>query len=89
MTKEISRGQKQQIEEQQQQLWDQKRGQLFEWLSPLSPSTRHSQNQKQRVKDTGTWLVQDPKFDDWSSAAPSYSVLYCHGDPGAGKTIIT
>ena len=67
----------------------QKQHAIFEWLSPLSPSARHFENQKKRVKHTGTWLLNNPKFLDWSAKIAKYQVLCCYGDPGAGKTIIS
>ncbi|KAF3389705.1 hypothetical protein DPV78_011774 [Talaromyces pinophilus] len=67
----------------------QKQYAIFEWLSPLSPSARHFENQKKRVKHTGTWLLNDPKFLDWSSKIAECQLLCCYGDPGAGKTIIS
>jgi hypothetical protein len=67
----------------------QKQHAIFEWLSPLSPSARQFENQKKRVKHTGTWLLNDPKFLDWSSKVTKCQMLCCYGDPGAGKTIIS
>ncbi|KAE8147319.1 hypothetical protein BDV25DRAFT_169222 [Aspergillus avenaceus] len=62
---------------------------FFKWLSPLSPSARHYENQKRRVEGTGIWLFEDPDFLDWFSESPSSRVLFCYGDPGVGKTIIS
>ncbi|KAF3391823.1 hypothetical protein DPV78_010817 [Talaromyces pinophilus] len=67
----------------------QKQRAIFKWLSPLSPSTRHFENQKKRVKHTGTWLLKEPKFLDWSSKIAKCRVLCCYGDPEARKTIIS
>ncbi|KJK63626.1 Ankyrin repeats 3 copy [Aspergillus parasiticus SU-1] len=68
---------------------DQEQKDLFRWLSPLSPSARHSENQRVRVEGTSVWILEDPRFLDWSSEGPSSQALCCFGDPGAGKTIIS
>lgn len=78
---EIMSSQKQQHLSQQQQA-------LFKWLSPLNPSARHVESRKKRVEGTGTWLLEDQKFLDWSSGKAKYQIFPCYGDPGAGKTII-
>ncbi|KNG86035.1 putative ankyrin repeat domain protein [Aspergillus nomiae NRRL 13137] len=62
---------------------------LFRWLSPLSPSARHLENQKRRAEDTGRWIFEDPNFLNWSSERPGFRTLCCYGDPGAGKTIVS
>ncbi|PGG95107.1 hypothetical protein AJ79_10258, partial [Helicocarpus griseus UAMH5409] len=72
-----------------QQHLDRKRERIFQWLSPLSPSARHSESREQRVEGTGIWLLEDPKFFDWSSEIPKFQTLCCYGDPGVGKTVIS
>ncbi|KAL6230209.1 hypothetical protein BDW75DRAFT_76984 [Aspergillus navahoensis] len=62
---------------------------MFKWLSPLNPSARHVEYQKTRVKGTGTWMLEDHRFLDWSSTTGSCQTLCCYGAAGAGKTIIT
>ena len=68
---------------------DQKLQDMFKWLSPLSPSARHFENQKKRVEGTGEWLIENPKFVEWSSKIAKFQTLCCYGHPGAGKTIIS
>ena len=82
ITKELA------FDREQQQL-DRRLQDIFKWLSPLGPSARHFENKKQRVEGTGTWMLGDSKFLDWSSKTPKYQTLCCYGDPGAGKTIIS
>ncbi|KAL4809416.1 hypothetical protein BDV18DRAFT_157171 [Aspergillus unguis] len=69
---------------------DQDRKELYQWLSMLNPSARHSENQRTRVEGTGLWLLEDPTFQIWlSSPLDGTDLLCCFGDPGAGKTIIS
>jgi hypothetical protein len=68
---------------------DRKQQDMFKWLSPLNPSARHLESQKKRVRGTGTWMLEDPKFLDWLSKTAKYQTLCCYGAAGAGKTIIS
>ncbi|OGM45233.1 ankyrin repeat domain protein [Aspergillus bombycis] len=68
---------------------DREQKDLFRWLSPLSPSARHSENQRVRVEGTSVWILEDARFLDWSGNSPSSQALCCFGNPGAGKTIIS
>lgn len=41
---------------------------------------------EQRFSASGDWILNDPNFSKWIySDDPSYSMLYMHGIPGAGK----
>ena len=63
---------------------------FLEWLSPLEPLKRHQDVRATRLENTGTWLLQSKEFESWISANDLASQsLWCPGDPGAGKTVIT
>jgi len=68
------------------------RPQLLTWLSPLEPSLRHRDIRERRVNDVGEWLIQSEEFRRWSrldgEGEGDKGVLFCSGDPGAGKTFI-
>lgn len=68
------------------------RSQLLAWLSPLEPRLRHQDLQERRVDHVGEWLIQTEQFrrwHDWSvDGGGDNAVLFCYGDPGAGKTFI-
>lgn len=76
-----------QTDEQRRQ--EERRHKLSEWLSPIVPSARHFENQKQRAEQTGRWLLEDVVFHAWLSLDAPQRTLFCYGDPGAGKTIIS
>ena len=66
---------------------DEKRA-LPEWLSPLEPCERHQAMAMNRVAGVGDWLLRTKKFTRWSQSGDRSvkPVLFCYGDPGAGKT---
>nr|GAT54195.1 predicted protein [Mycena chlorophos] len=39
-----------------------------------------------RQENTGAWLLEHPTFKEWE--AGSEKILWCHGIPGAGKTVL-
>ena len=69
---------------------DQEDNQIKQWLSPLEPQYRHQSVQADRVNGVGGWLLERNEFLEWSSSEgmPAGAVLFCYGDPGAGKTHI-
>jgi len=64
------------------------RNQVLQWLSPLEPQRRHQHIRESRLKGTGNWIFQTSEFRRWETTkdGSSHSVLFCHGDPGVGKT---
>ena len=68
------------------------RSQLLAWLSPLDPRLRHGDILERRISDVGEWLIQTEQFRRWCSLSREgegdKAVLFCYGDPGAGKTFI-
>ncbi|KAJ6571215.1 ankyrin repeat-containing domain protein, partial [Mycena capillaripes] len=57
------------------------------WLAPppLNFFLRQADVSQARQPGTGEWLLADPDFQEWKSAG---GTLWCHGIPGAGKTIL-
>ena len=47
---------------------------------------QHAENKKLLVKDTGDWLLADPKFRDWENGLSP--ILWIFGKPGFGKTMM-
>ena len=68
------------------------RPEILTWLSPLEPRLRHQDIRDSRVKSVGEWVLKTEEFRSWyASIGESESdkvVLFCYGDPGAGKTYI-
>jgi len=68
------------------------RSNILAWLSPLDPKFRHQDIQGRRVESVGEWLLQTKEFKSWHGGSEGdesdNAVLFCYGDPGAGKTYI-
>lgn len=68
-----------------------RKAEILRWLSSLGSRTRHNWIRARRVEHVGAWLLRTEEYQNWSdvrSGEPSGSVLFCYGDPGAGKTYI-
>ncbi|THW51216.1 hypothetical protein D6D21_01581 [Aureobasidium pullulans] len=63
------------------------REEFLRWLSPHN--FEHKQNEifKTKHQGTGDWLLQTEQFSNWEKAATS-QLLWCHGKPGAGKSVL-
>ncbi|KAH9173945.1 hypothetical protein EDB89DRAFT_2228417 [Lactarius sanguifluus] len=58
---------------------------LRAWLSPTDPSTNHIIARKAQHKGTAVWFFQGSIFIEWKSTS---SLLWMHGKPGSGKSVI-
>ncbi|RPA91196.1 hypothetical protein L873DRAFT_1715136 [Choiromyces venosus 120613-1] len=63
---------------------------VLQWLSPLEPQKRHQGVSNRRLEGTGHWFLETAEFQKWCKAEDGSvsSILFCSGDPGAGKTHI-
>ena len=65
---------------------------ILAWLSPLESWIRHDNIRAHRIEHVGDWLLRTPEYRRWFNAPggeSDNSALFCHGDPGVGKTYIT
>ncbi|KAI9429283.1 hypothetical protein H4582DRAFT_310885 [Lactarius indigo] len=65
--------------------WSQLTQTLRAWLSPADPSTNHNSARKAQHKGMAMWFFQDSIFFEWKSTG---SLLWIHGKPGSGKSVI-
>ncbi|KAJ6594778.1 hypothetical protein B0H19DRAFT_975013, partial [Mycena capillaripes] len=70
----------------EQQINSTERTQIIEWLSPINFFLRQADILQSQQEGTGEWLLKDPHFQQWESG--SGKILWCHGIPGAGKTVL-
>ncbi|KAH0525445.1 hypothetical protein TsFJ059_007812 [Trichoderma semiorbis] len=59
---------------------------ILDWLSPIDYGLLHSDYYKRLQPGTGEWFLKRKEFQDWIKG--SNDTLFCHGIPGAGKTIL-
>ena len=68
------------------------RAEILSWLSQLDPWIRHRGIRDDRVEHVGDWLLRTKEYQSWfdgiRGGEPSNSALFCHGNPGVGKTYI-
>ncbi|KAJ7444312.1 ankyrin repeat-containing domain protein [Mycena latifolia] len=71
-----------------EQVDSEERTNIIKWLAPppLNFFLRQAAVSSARQPGTGEWLLADPRFQKWKSG--SGETLWCHGIPGAGKTIL-
>ncbi|KAM0812495.1 hypothetical protein AB5N19_12486 [Seiridium cardinale] len=60
---------------------------ILNWLTPMDPDTEQSFFVRQRQAGTGQWLIDLPEYTNWK--ATRGEAIFCHGIPGAGKTIMS
>ncbi|KAL8787605.1 MAG: hypothetical protein Q9195_007693 [Heterodermia aff. obscurata] len=65
---------------------DERNQKILTWLSPITFGARQQDIIRARTENTGIWLLESTKFHSWKSG--SNKVLWCHGIPGAGKTVL-
>ncbi|KAI9673981.1 MAG: hypothetical protein M1817_002187 [Caeruleum heppii] len=62
---------------------------VLEWLSPIEPRQKLDDLLSRHQKGTGQWFLEHENFQQWVKADSTGSLLWCPGDPGAGKTIMS
>ncbi|KAM0802314.1 hypothetical protein BDR22DRAFT_803268, partial [Usnea florida] len=68
---------------------DSKIREKLDWLSPLNMYQKQQDTLSRRHGTTGSWLLNDSVFQNWIGSDESHRTLWCPGDPGTGKTVIT
>ncbi|KAJ6530005.1 ankyrin repeat-containing domain protein [Mycena vulgaris] len=72
--------------EQRQHINDTERTAILEWMSPVNSFERQADVFSTWQPGTGRWFLASPEFREWENAAGT--TLWCHGMPGAGKTVL-
>ncbi|KAH9079411.1 hypothetical protein EDB83DRAFT_1270371 [Lactarius deliciosus] len=63
-----------------------KRKDLQGWISPPDPSVNYNTACRAHHRGTAAWCTQGDTFVDWKASG---SLLWIHGKPGSGKTILS
>jgi len=60
---------------------------VFEWLSTIPYISHHRSKEKILMPESGMWLMEKPEFIEWMDSSTS-SILWLHGIPGSGKSML-
>ncbi|KAJ9634654.1 hypothetical protein H2199_008939 [Coniosporium tulheliwenetii] len=60
---------------------------FLNWISKIDFDKIHDDVYATKHPGTGDWLLRTQEFGDWLRS-PNSTVLWCHGKPGAGKTVL-
>ncbi|KAN0130591.1 hypothetical protein V8E53_011677 [Lactarius tabidus] len=82
---EVSAAVKQMASKRGEEEWKKMREETRYWFSPPDPSTNHNIAWKIYHAGSATWLFGNDVFENWMSSG---SLLWVHGKPGSGKSII-
>jgi len=61
---------------------------VLEWLCPHDYSKQFNDNRARYLPGTGQWFLEHKTFLHWLNVSGSCT-LFCPGDPGTGKTILS
>ncbi|KAL1854831.1 hypothetical protein Daus18300_011347 [Diaporthe australafricana] len=61
---------------------------FLDWLSIWNIQAQHDKIQGARAQNTGSWFLQDETFLRWRADRADSHLLWCHGLPGSGKTVL-
>ncbi|KAK8018757.1 hypothetical protein PG991_007947 [Apiospora marii] len=64
------------------------RMQVLEWLSAMEFDSTQASMLRKRWPGTGTWLVEHDHFKLWLFDLSPPPILWCHGGPGTGKSVM-
>ncbi|KAF8478788.1 hypothetical protein JB92DRAFT_2800863, partial [Gautieria morchelliformis] len=62
------------------------RQKIYDWLAAPDHQIKHRNARSVHQEATGSWFVEEERFQEWREAPHSF--LWLHGIPGAGKTIL-
>ncbi|KAF8878403.1 hypothetical protein BD779DRAFT_1210034 [Infundibulicybe gibba] len=66
---------------------EQERRAIISWLSAPEFDQKRITAFEKRAPGTGEWFLRHPKFAAWRRG--EFNVLWCPGNPGAGKSVMT
>ncbi|KAK3302730.1 uncharacterized protein B0T15DRAFT_514743 [Chaetomium strumarium] len=62
---------------------------LYKWLEKINPSVNHNHAGLLYESETCQWLTKSAKWRDWLLGQAQSRILWVHGIPGAGKTVLS
>ncbi|KAI9878652.1 MAG: hypothetical protein M1830_000323 [Pleopsidium flavum] len=73
----------------EQQLKDEDAQKVLEWLSSSNMHQKQQDIYSRRQNNTGEWLLKEVTFVEWLTTDSSHPTLWCPGNPGSGKTVMS
>jgi hypothetical protein len=61
------------------------RNKILQWISTTPYSLHHQAVRKDRLLDSGDWMLRNARFKEWMESSSS-ATLWLHGIPGSGKS---
>ena len=61
---------------------------ILGWLSSVAHHEKQTDTLRRRHGNTGMWFLELAEFQDWLKNETK-NILWCKGDPGVGKTILS
>jgi hypothetical protein len=61
------------------------RSKILQWISTIPYSLHHQTVRKDRLPDSGDWMLRNARFKEWMQSSSS-ATLWLHGIPGSGKS---
>ncbi|KAF7889956.1 uncharacterized protein EAF02_002371 [Botrytis sinoallii] len=68
-------------------LEEKERVKVFEWLTMIPSSSHHREKSRSLLSGSCNWLLRKKEFKEWMEASTS-SILWLHGIPGSGKSML-
>ena len=67
------------------------RDKLLAWISDYDQEEKHNEVRASRTENTGNWLFEKEAFRDWYKGTEpgEETFLWCYGNQGSGKSILT
>ncbi|UPX17637.1 uncharacterized protein EKO05_0007979 [Ascochyta rabiei] len=63
------------------------RSAFLTWVSSIDFEKTHQDTFAKKHEKTCDWLIKAPKYEQWFTN-PASSLLWCHGKPGIGKSVL-
>ncbi|KAK5325159.1 hypothetical protein LTR93_004636 [Exophiala xenobiotica] len=64
-----------------------KQSNMMTWLSGVNFWGKQDNLLQRAQEGTGEWILHEPKFESWLAGEGGF--LWCYGEPGVGKTILS
>ncbi|KAI8937256.1 hypothetical protein NX059_006465 [Plenodomus lindquistii] len=65
----------------------QEKTEFLAWVSNIDFEQTHQVIYAKKQEKTCDWLIKDPRYQQWFNS-PNSSLLWCHGKPGIGKSVL-